>query len=102
MLLLERKAKMISRTLQYIYVCNVFLQNIFINSVFPLEYSRITFSLSFLGEIHFDKGVAVIVLSNSQGVKTSTIPTLPNLMGLELDPVINTKYDLGKLHPNTL
>ncbi len=80
----------------------MFLQNIFINSVFPLEYSRITFSLSFLGEIHFDKGVAVIVLSNSQGVKTSTIPTLPNLMGLELDPVINTKYDLGKLHPNTL
>lgn len=51
---------------------------------FPLEYSRVTFSLSVSGEMHFDKGVAVIVLSDSQGMKTSSIPTLPPLMGSDL------------------
>lgn len=64
-------------------VC-VLLQNIFIHSVFPLEYSRVTFSLLVSGEMNFDKGVAVIVLSKSRGMKTRRIPTLPTLMGSDL------------------
>lgn len=80
----------------------VLLQNIFIRSVFPLEYSRVTFSLLVSGEMNFDKGVAVIVLSKVTRHENTYNPHTALSHGLGFDPVINTKYDLGKLHPNTL